>query len=228
MQYSLQSQRRRKKKIKIKPFRAAESSPNLQANPVKPAQATASTVANPTMVMKETVNASIKPSAENRAKIFNSPDFISIKQLTSTAKAAVESVTQTIAESQQEERLRAFNQQEFEEAWKDFTAKKLANNALAQSAFQVALLKLNEDYSVEVSFPSTTQEYYFNDLKSQLAEFLKNEYRMNGITYKVLVQKSDEVRVSSVMSEKDKFEAMREKNPALEELRKRFGLEIPY
>jgi DNA polymerase-3 subunit gamma/tau len=180
------------------------------------------------MVMKETVNASIKPSAENRAKIFNSPDFISIKQLTSTAKAAVESVTQTIAESQQEERLRTFNQQEFEEAWKDFTSKKLVNNALAQSAFQVALLKLNEDYSVEVSFPSTTQEYYFNDLKSQLAEFLKNEYRMNGITYRVLVQKSDEVRVSSVMSEKDKFEAMREKNPALEELRKRFGLEIPF
>jgi hypothetical protein len=51
---------------------------------------------------------------------------------------------------------------------------------------------------------------------------------MNGITYSVLVQKSDEVRVSSVMSEKDKFEAMREKNPALEELRKRFGLEIPF
>ena len=195
---------------------------------MKPAPVATANVANPTMVVKETVASSIKPSAENRAKIFSSPDFISIKQLTSTAKAAVESVTQSIAETQQEERLREFNQQEFEEAWKDFTVKKLATNALAQSAFQVALLKLNEDYSVEVSFPSTTQEYYFNDLKSQLAEFLKNEYRMNGITYKVLVQKSDEVRVSSVMSEKDKFEAMREKNPALEELRRKFNLEIPF
>lgn len=195
---------------------------------MKPAPVATANVANPTMVVKETVASSIKPSAENRAKIFSSPDFISIKQLTSTAKAAVESVTQSIAEAQQEERLREFNQQEFEEAWKDFTVKKLAANALAQSAFQVALLKLNEDYSVEVSFPSTTQEYYFNDLKSQLAEFLKNEYRMNGITYKVLVQKSDEVRVSSVMSEKDKFEAMREKNPALEELRRKFNLEIPF
>lgn len=182
------------------------------------------------MVVKSTIAApQIKPSAENRAKIFNSPDFVSIKATYSQAKTATDQAKSAANDAQVEEQGRPFSQEEFVLGWKAFTDTQLKDNAQAQMTFKVAQLAVSEHMQVKVIFPSETQLHYFNDLRGALAEFLRNHHDISGVKYEVQTAMQEEVRMpGSFMSEKDKFEQMREKNPAIEELRKRFNLEIPY
>lgn len=181
------------------------------------------------MVVKKTIETpSIKPSAENRAKLFQSSDFVSITETFTRAKTSTETRQQS-RETTTEEIGRAFTQEEFVHAWKDFTASQLGDNAQAFTAFEVAQLAVLEDGEVQVIFPSETQSHYFNDLKGQMAEHLRNKHDISGVKYIIQIARQDETKASGgFFTDKEKFEWMREKNPALDELRKKFNLEIPY
>lgn len=210
--------------MKIKPFRPVQGSPVGQKAPVSNAQ-----VEHPVVAKVTVASPQIKPSAENRAKIFSSSDFVSIKETYSQAKTAVDAAKTSAAEVSVEAAGRVFTQEEFVLGWKAFTESQLHDNAQAQMTFKVAQLAVLEGMVVKVVFPSETQLHYFNDLRGALAEFLRNNHEISGVKYEVQTAQQEEVRMpGSFLSEKDKFEQMREKNPAIEELRKRFNLEIPY
>jgi DNA polymerase-3 subunit gamma/tau len=215
--------------LKIKPFRASAPAtvssvnPTQSSNQVKPA---AAPVSNPTMVVKATVEApAIKPSAENRAKIFSSPDFISIRGLAhATSEQKVKEEQSAVADQGP---IRDFNIEEFEIVWKEYADTRLNNNMQAQTAFKFAALTKTGDRTIRVAFPSETAIMFFSDVRSTFSEYLRNEAALPGIEFELDTLKHAEIKLST-KSDKEKFEAMRDKNPALEELRKKFNLQIDF
>ena len=215
--------------MKIKPFRAtppatvSSVNPTASTIPVKPAPVS---VANPSMVVKAAVEApAIKPSAENRAKIFSSPDFISIKGLAhATLEQKIKEEQSAIADQGP---IRDFNIEEFEIVWKEYADTRLTTNMQAQTAFKFAALTKTGDRTIRVAFPSETARLFFGDVRSTFSEYLRNEASLPGIEFELDTLKHEEIKLST-KSDKEKFEAMRDKNPALEELRKKFNLQIDF
>jgi DNA polymerase III subunit gamma/tau len=215
--------------LKIKPFRAtppatvSSVNPTVSTNPVKPAPVS---VANPSMVVKAAVEApAIKPSAENRAKIFSSPDFISIKGLAHATSEQKNKEEQSAIADQGP--IRDFNIEEFEIVWKEYADTRLTTNMQAQTAFKFAALTKTGDRTIRVAFPSETAILFFGDVRSAFSEYLRNEASLPGIEFELDTLKHEEIKLST-KSDKEKFEAMRDKNPALEELRKKFNLQIDF
>lgn len=215
--------------MKIKPFRAtppatvSSVNPTASTNPVKPAPVS---VANPTMVVKAAVDApAIKPSAENRAKIFSSPDFISIRGFAhATSEQKIKEEQSALADQGP---IRDFNIEEFEIVWKEYAETRLTTNMQAQTAFKFAALTKTGDRTIRVAFPSETARLFFGDVRSTFSEYLRNEASLPGIEFELDTLKHEEIKLST-KSDKEKFEAMRDINPALEELRKKFNLQIDF
>lgn len=215
--------------MKIKPFRATPPATVSSVNPTQtsiPVKPVPTSVPNPTMVVKAAVEApTIKPSAENRAKIFSSPDFISIRGLAhATAEQKVKDEQSAVADQGP---IRDFNIEEFEIVWKEYADTRLNNNMQAQTAFKFAALTKTGDRTIRVAFPSETAIMFFTDVRSTFSEYLRNEASLPGIEFELDTLKHAEIKLST-KSDKEKFEAMRDKNPALEELRKRFNLQIDF
>ena len=215
--------------MKIKPFRATPPATVSSVNPTQtsiPVKPVPTSVPNPTMVVKTAVEApAIKPSAENRAKIFSSPDFISIRGLAhATAEQKVKEEQSAVADQGP---IRDFNIEEFEIVWKEYADTRLNNNMQAQTAFKFAALTKTGDRTIRVAFPSETAIMFFTDVRSTFSEYLRNEAALPGIEFELDTLKHAEIKLST-KSDKEKFEAMREKNPALEELRKKFNLQIDF
>lgn len=215
--------------MKIKPFRATPPATVSSVNPTQtsiPVKPVPTSVPNPTMVVKTAVEApAIKPSAENRAKIFSSPDFISIRGLAhATAEQKVKEEQSAVADQGP---IRDFNIEEFEIVWKEYADTRLNNNMQAQTAFKFAALTKTGDRTIRVAFPSETAIMFFTDVRSTFSEYLRNEASLPGIEFELDTLKHAEIKLST-KSDKEKFEAMRDKNPALEELRKRFNLQIDF
>lgn len=215
--------------MKIKPFRATPPATVSSVNPTQssiPVKPVPTSVPNPTMVVKTAVEApAIKPSAENRAKIFSSPDFISIRGLAhATAEQKVKEEQSAVADQGP---IRDFNIEEFEIVWKEYADTRLNNNMQAQTAFKFAALTKTGDRTIRVAFPSETAIMFFTDVRSTFSEYLRNEAALPGIEFELDTLKHAEIKLST-KSDKEKFEAMRDKNPALEELRKKFNLQIDF
>lgn len=213
--------------MKIKPFRADAPATVSSVNPQRqPVSAPTQQVANPTMVVKSTVAApAIKPSAENRSKIFSSPDFVSIKALAgATAQEAAKIEEQNVVDAGP---IREFTIDEFREIWTHYAHHQLAHNMQAQTAFKVAALEKVGERTIRVAFPSETAIMFFTDVRVAFSEFLRNERSLPGVEFELDTLKHNEIRLST-KSDKEKFEAMRDKNPALEELRKKFNLQIDF
>jgi DNA polymerase-3 subunit gamma/tau len=215
--------------LKIKPFRATPPATVSSVNPTQssiPVKPVPTSVPNPTMVVKTAVEApAIKPSAENRAKIFSSPDFISIRGLAhATAEQKVKEEQSAVADQGP---IRDFNIEEFEIVWKEYADTRLNNNMQAQTAFKFAALTKTGDRTIRVAFPSETAIMFFTDVRSTFSEYLRNEAALPGIEFELDTLKHAEIKLST-KSDKEKFEAMRDKNPALEELRKKFNLQIDF
>lgn len=210
--------------MKIRPFRGSIS-PSLPSSAIQTGGSQPTVVPVKSPVASTTTT--IKPSAENRQKLFQSSDFISIHKLTKQAGEELNSKSAEQAEAAEEKPMREFSFTELQNAWDSFTNTQLGENMQVQTAFKMANLTMTDKLKLNVAFPSETQKMYFNDYRTNLADYLKNEHQISGITYELDVLKLEEVKLSS-RSDKDKFEAMREKNPSLEELRKKFNLQIEF
>ena len=197
--------------MKIKPFRATPPATVSSVNPTQtsiPVKPVTSSVPNPTMVVKTAVEApAIKPSAENRAKIFSSPDFISIRGLAhATAEQKVKEEQSAVADQGP---IRDFNIEEFEIVWKEYADTRLNNNMQAQTAFKFAALTKTGDRTIRVAFPSETAIMFFTDVRSTFSEYLRNEAALPGIEFELDTLKHAEIKLST-KSDKEKFEAMRD------------------
>lgn len=117
-----------------------------------------------------------------------------------------------------------FSEKEMQKAWKDYTAiveEEGKFNLL--SHLTMGLPKLEND-RIQLSFPNHTIKTEVERAKFQLLEFLRSRLQNYSIDLEITVDEKAEKKF--VYSSRDKFEKMREKNPALEKLRTEFDLDI--
>jgi DNA polymerase III subunit gamma/tau len=121
---------------------------------------------------------------------------------------------------------REFSLAEIQEAWRTFTAEKLSHNKQVQSAFTVATLSLASSHMLRVAFPSQTQFMYFNDTRAALGEFLRDRNNIRGVDFELTLQAAGDTKRLVILSDKEKFDAMKIKNPSLEYLWRTFQLRV--
>ncbi len=227
-----------KKNFKLKPFRNTPTQPvrslSLPTSPVgSPAQNNGgSPVLQETTMATPLLSSSVaepmsRPSLGKRSIINQSSESISIKRNMQLSKSQGEFAAAHEEVIAKEQATRAYTQKEVEAAWRAFTAKELTANKQVQAAFQVAEIELKNNELLRVAFPSETQQMYFNDHRSKLGEYFRNEFDIRGLEFEVEILKQDEIK-QIYKTAKQQFDQLVEKNSALETLRKRFNLQIDF
>jgi len=142
--------------------------------------------------------------------------------------AEIKKAEEKILESEKEDEesaLREYDPQEVHDAWGRYLSG--SNMPLGQlyTALRTAVVQYHPNKQTLVfSFPSETQVIYFNEVRGEIAAFLRNE-QLPGIKMETYVQKDDE-RVISMLTDGQKFEAWRKENAALEDLYRVFQLRV--
>ncbi len=117
-----------------------------------------------------------------------------------------------------------FTQEELGKAWDKFLSTIERSNARLHSILHNHPPKLKADNGIELAV-LPTQQNEVEDGKGQLVVFLREELKNDKIRLDVVVQKQEETK-RKVFTAADKFKLMAEKNPALIDMKKKFGLDI--
>ncbi len=220
-----------KKNFKLKPFRSGEGMmPSVSQRPINPAIPASRPLAD-TVLNKEGAPEQVNPVTKsfnlfgNKALINRSSESISIKR-TAQQNAESKATTEQIAEVR-EEATRLYTIEEIKLAWRNFAEQKLQANLQVKTVFNVAEIALIDNQTLRVSFPSATQTMYFNDHRGLLGEYLRNQYDIRGLDFQVEILKQEDIK-QTYKTDKQRYEEMVLKNPALETLRKRFALQVDF
>lgn len=220
-----------KKKFKLIPFRGGERQQSVPSAP-RPAgvvsSPSASTVVAPAVAASTVVTSSSvskEPVTLGKKSLLGmSKDSVSIKTLTrknteETERAvANEAAAKEVAD-------REYSITEIQNAWNSFVEHRLQNNMQVKMALKVAVLELKPGNMLRVAFPSETQQIYFNDCRAELGDFMRNEFGIKGLDFELDLQRQAEVKLST-RTDKEKFDAMRAKNPSVDLLRQTFQLRV--
>ncbi|MFM7728533.1 MAG: hypothetical protein ACKO7B_17675, partial [Flavobacteriales bacterium] len=161
------------------------------------------------------------PALGKRNLILQSAESVSIKNVITKQSQQQQQVAVQQEEIAAEQPTREYTTDELRDAWSRFADEKISHNMQAQSAFKVAEVELKLGNTLRIALPSATQEMYFNEYRNQLAEFLRTQFDIRGIDFKVEIMRPDEIK-STYQSAKQRFDTLVALNPALDELRKRF------
>ncbi len=218
-----------KKKFKLKPFRSgdasAKPSQSVAATGVQAPKSTPPTGQQPVAAEIRTTSIPAAPASLGKKSIITkSVDSISIR---TTMQTVENKKTELFEEGNapKEAATRTYTIQEIQNAWQSFTKEMLGNNKQEQAAFVVASLDLVHNELLRVAFPSETQQMYFNNIRSQLGDYLRNKFDIRGLDFELTIQKGEEKKLT-ILSDKEKFDAMKAKNPALESLWRKFQLRV--
>jgi DNA polymerase III subunit gamma/tau len=213
-----------KKKFKLKPFRSNPPATTQSQRPNNPTpnapRPQTAAVAAPAAERK------VHSSLEKKNLILQSKESVSIKSVMhkTSNKDAASTEEELVV---QEKPSREYTTAELREAWRRFADERLRHNMQVQGSFRVAEIELKLGNTLRVAFPSVTQEMYFNDYRSQLAEFMREQFDIRGIDFQVEILRPDEIK-ATYQTAKQRFDALVQKNPSLETLRKRFNLQIDF
>lgn len=229
-----------KKKFQLKPFRGTN---RIQNNPsaapraaFRPATAPVvdegtkkveTPIEKGTTLSTPSVEKPAPASLGKRNIILQSSESVSIKGVMAKGAQRQQQVADELVEIAQERPTREYTTAEMQVAWNSFADQRIAHNMQAQSAFKVAEIELRLGNTLRIALPSVTQEMYFNEHRNQLAEFMRTEFDIRGIDFKVEIMRPDEIK-TTYQSTKQRFDSLVEQNPALDTLRKRFNLEIDF
>ncbi len=218
-----------KKKFRLKPFRSGDIRPEQSVRrtpdpvpssqptpPVPPPSSGGLQVVEP-VDTRTVVRSSV---AGNSGRVVT--DVPSIKSLRTSRQTATDAKAEVEV---LEEPTREYFQDEIDAAWKAFIAKRQTTNKQVQTSLEVAVLELSNKRELRVAFPSETQHMYFNQVRTDLIDFLRSEFGIVGLIYHLDVQRKEEIRLST-KTDREKFEAMREKNESVDLLWKVFQLRV--
>ncbi len=220
-----------KKNFKLKPFRSGNGTqPSVSQREVRAVPSQTSIASKPDApanpIASSTVAEPIKPSFGKKNLILQSSENVSIKRsMQRTAADAANAVE--VETATRELPSREYTSKEVQNAWSAFADDKLKHNMQVQSAFKVAQIDLKLGNTLRVAFPSETQQMYFNDYRSQLADFMRTNFDIKGLDFVVEILKQEEIK-ATYQTAKQRFDNLVQKNPSLETLRKKFNLQIDF
>jgi DNA polymerase-3 subunit gamma/tau len=116
-------------------------------------------------------------------------------------------------------------QEQLAEAWKLFADS--MNQAGKRSLFATLTLYNPQLEGEQIHFKvaNRVQDSDLKEIRAELMEFLRKRLQNFQLQLEVELAKSNEQKMK-LLSEKDKYDKMVEKNPLLEELRKRLDLDL--
>lgn len=124
--------------------------------------------------------------------------------------------------SRLEEKSKAFSEVDFQAAWKKFaqSRKEMGKDSEFSILNQTPLL---QDNLVEIKLTSSLQEDMFEKMKADLMDYLRNTLSNFGIQVKTVLVEDTSSRKPYTQS--DRYAYMASKNPLLNKLREKLGLD---
>lgn len=116
-----------------------------------------------------------------------------------------------------------YTEQQLRNAWDEFASKRKHLQAEFQLLSQPYQVK---DHKIEVTLLSPVHETMLNNIKMELAAFLKEKLKNTFIQVSGVLTTSDDKKV--MYTNRDKFDYLAEKNPMLRELKDRLGLDTDF
>jgi DNA polymerase-3 subunit gamma/tau len=146
------------------------------------------------------------------------PKTLKLTDLLKTEKK--EDVKQAAAEKVMSE---PYTEQQLRQAWDEFASTRKHLQAESQMLSQAYEVK---DHQIVVTLLSPVHETMLNNIKMELAAFLRDKVKNTSIQVTGLLTASDDKKV--IYTNRDKFDYLAEKNPILKELKDRLGLDTDF
>ncbi|MBT1706164.1 hypothetical protein [Chryseosolibacter indicus] len=118
-----------------------------------------------------------------------------------------------------------FTPEQLRTAWLEYAEQRKKFQAEYQMLTQPFEIRNNV---IVVSLLSPIHDTMLNNIKSEIASFLRDKLRNNTIQVKGELQASSDDTRKVMYTPREKFEYLMEKNPMLKELRDRLGLDTDY
>ena len=115
-----------------------------------------------------------------------------------------------------------FSQEELIEKWRKFSYSVKIKDLDLYSTLNANSPILKDNFRIELVIQNTTQETDINNKKPELLGYLRKQLNNMLLDLDLVINKSNVSK--SFYTEKDKYKKLVEKNPKLDELRKKFGL----
>jgi DNA polymerase III subunit gamma/tau len=211
-----------KKKVEI----VTTVPPVKQEAPKPPAtpQATAPSVA------KEQSPTNLKPQTSNPKQSSGRPTISITENLKGTTekKTEVPKAQPTEAEALEATNVKQFSQRELEIVWNEFAGKQ---QKAGRYSLHAAMVKrkplLKENFTIEFLLDNAAVEKDINDVKMELMAYLRQNLGNGNLQLSTAIDKSAAAE-NKIYDPKEKYRRLVEKNPALQELKNKFDLDIDY
>lgn len=218
---------KKKSKFRIKPFKTSIL-PKLKEQTQVKAKAEAQTE---TFSMRHTpvVEIASKPLANfKKSETTTSYRSPSLKKMLEANESTADGNNSTEAKSNKKSR--NFTEDELIEAWNAYRSilKKEPSKTGLYNALSANHPKLTEDYKIMLEVYSPIQIGQIDEHKAEVLEFIKNKLQNDLIELDPILVKSKDEDSKMLYTDHDKFNAMKEKNDALEYMRLKFNLDIEF
>ncbi|NNE55566.1 MAG: hypothetical protein HKN32_06070, partial [Flavobacteriales bacterium] len=120
-----------------------------------------------------------------------------------------------------------FSNEEFVAAWKDFAKIQMEKDLMSLYTTLTAELPSCNDREIVLKVTNSVQQMDVDNVRGELMEFLRNRLNNGQLQLKTILVKDDSTKLK-YYTDKDKFDAMKEKNPSLEYFRKRLNLDLDF
>ena len=118
-----------------------------------------------------------------------------------------------------------FSQEKLEEMWNEYMEIISARHPSFSSALSKYLPQLKDNYLIEITTDNAIAAKSSENLKN-LIGYLKEKLNNHRIHYKMIITKNIESKTP--YTDKEKYDVMVKKNPALKDLKEKFDLEIDF
>ncbi len=115
-----------------------------------------------------------------------------------------------------------FSQEELMDKWRKYAYSLKMKDLDLYSTLNAQDPILRDNFRIELSIYNTAQEADINNKKPELLGYLRKQLNNTLLDLDLVIDKSNAAK--GVFTEKDKYQKLVEKNPKVDELRKKFGL----
>ncbi|SHG96996.1 DNA polymerase III subunit gamma/tau [Flagellimonas flava] len=197
------------------------STPQKETNTEEPAPIPAEGVEEQSVIEQQSAIAPTKPKIDLKSsgKRVSGLSLSSIK-----AKKYHESIKSPVVD-QQDLPTTLFTQEDMQMHWNDFVQLlEDQGRKILASNLQADVPKLRDDYTIWIELPNSTMKKEIEREQSLMLDYLKQKLDNYSITLQISV--NEEVAKKFAFTPEEKYQKLREKNPAIDMLRKEFDLDF--
>lgn len=214
---------KKKPRFRIKPFKGSIL-PKLKEQTDNKVKAQAVKLRHePTVEIAAKPIASLQTSASINHKIPSLKNMLTAKETVEQPGEETTKKVSTISENN------SYSVEEFIEAWDDY--KSLIRNDPSKTGLYNAVSATTptiEDHIISLGVYSPIQISQIDENKANILEYIKNKLKNNTIQLEPTLIENKEDKSKMLYTDRDKYQAMSEKNKSLDYLRLKFNLDIEF